>query len=305
MFTINKDKLFNILNNINTNCMYKNIKDKSFNDVKKFTRLLDKIDLNRYAVDYIQNRLIVVRPKITPINYFKNLIICPFDNEFAIQNEECESITYTFPTKERKSYLAPENTPLNESYCIKGFMNPGILNAITIYMLDTGLIPEDTMVVFSVKANFSKRDCDDIIEYLQKYMNAFNNNLQNIIVMDYTMEEKSYPRKDYIGKFNSEGTLPEFSHHMAKKLYDMETVEFRRGTNYDVNINRLPNFREHYRKLMDYFRCQTYNECRLFVFSDKPVSSKYSYLLKGQFMTEWNSVEKYINILTNMIKRGE
>ena len=71
MFSINKDKFFTILNDINKTCNYVNVKDKAFIDIQKFNELLAKIDLNKYACDYVQNRFIAIRPRNLPFTYIR------------------------------------------------------------------------------------------------------------------------------------------------------------------------------------------------------------------------------------------
>lgn len=307
MFTINKDKFFTILNDLNKNCRYTNIRDKYYMDIPKFKNILDYIDLNKYTLEYVQNRLITIRPKNLPIQLVRNIIINPIDNKYAIETEECDNITYEFPTTERKTYLTTGNTGgENESYCIKGFMNPAILNTILIYMLNTNLIPNDTMVIFSLKANESKFDADDIIEYLQKYhLDKFNRSLMSVINLDYTSLEKGYPRKGYVGKIIIQSDNPSYSNYALSKFSIVENFDYRSKEGFDIYIKPMPKVKDNYKKILQYFNSPLYIEDRLFIFSDRPINAKYNVLCNSSFLVEWDTIDKYINQLYYYLKRGE
>lgn len=304
MFTINKDKLFDILNKLNKNCKYENIINKHYYEVAKIKELVDLMDFTKYDCDYIQNRFIIIKDKHMPLEHIKNLIICPFDTELAIANTDCVNITYNFPTKKKKSYLHPETDETNESYCIKGYQNPGILNAILVYMLNTGLIQKETAIIFSLKSNHSKKDNDDIIEYFQENIHHCPH-IKNVIVMDFTSLEKGYPKKDYIGKIEVESIVMAISNKIIKKAYELENFDFKQPNNYEVIVKELPKIRGGYKKLLNYFPIESYNTFRLFGFNERPVNLKYSNLLKNSFLVEWNSVEKMINLLSKIQEEGE
>ena len=307
MFTINKDKFFTILNDLNKTCIYRNIRDTYFMDVPKFKNLLDYIDLNKYSLEYMQNRLISIRHKNFPFELIRNLVICPIDTKYSLSNEECENISYEFPTEERKSYLTTGNTGgENETYCIKGIMDPSILNSILVYMLNTNLIPLDTMVIFTLKGNASKFDGDDIIEYLQKYnLNKFNRSLTNVINLNYTSLSKGYPRKDYVAKIDIQSVDPSFANIALKKFSRVENFDYKSKEKFDINIKPLPKVLDNYKKILAYFKTPVYIEDRLFIFSDIPINNKYYVITNGTFLVEWNTIDKYINQLYYFLKGGE
>lgn len=307
MFTINKDKFFTILNDLNKTCIYRNVKDQYFMDIPKFKTILDNIDLNYYSLEYVQNRLITVKSKEIPMNLIKNIIICPIDTKYKIENEECENINYTFPIKEKKTYLTTnDNNNDNEKYCIKGCMNPAILNSILLYMINTNLIPIHTMVIFTLKGNESKFDGDDIIEYLQKYkLNKFNNDLLNIIKLDYTSLEKGYPKKDYIGNISIESDYTCLSNNALNKFMEIENFDCKRNKDFEIKIKSLPKIKDNYKKLIDYFNASVYIEDRIFIFNDEPINNKYNVLVYNSFLIEWDTINKYINQLYNYIKRSD
>lgn len=305
MFAINKDKFFNILTDINKNCVYRNVKDKAFTDITKFNNLMEWVDLNQFSVDYVQNRLIVIRKRSKPFDQFKNLLICPFDTPKPLPTDECENISYVFPTEKRKSYLTTSVAGTNESYCIKGYMNPGILNAIVLYMVNTNLISDDTMVIFSLKANSIKRDDDDIIEYLQQYLNSINNRFENIINLNYTGLEKGYPRQNYTSKFKIESIVPEGSFDLINRICEIESLDYRKTVNFDVDAFKPPVIKDNYRKIGVYFKIPNYVESRLFIFAEKKVDVKFSVVTDNNFLVEWNSVEKFINHLYYLNKRRD
>lgn len=306
MFTINKEKFLNILNDVNKSCVYRNVKDKAFSEITKFNNILDYVDLNEYALDYVQNRLIVIRKRHLPFDKFKNLVICPLDTPKPLPTDSCDSISYTFPTEKKKSYLTTPTSGTNESLCIKGFMNPGILNAILIYMLDTKLISDETMIVLSLKANSIKRDDDDIIEYLQKnYLNSMNSNFKNIINFNYTGLEKGYPKQNYTSKFRIESKFPNEALINLRKLCEVESIDYRKDYNFDVEVYQMPKFLDNYRKILMYFNIPNYIESRLFIFAQNKVEAKFSVITNNEFLVEWNSVEKFINHIYYLIKRRE
>ena len=307
MFSINKDKFFTILNDINKTCIYRNIKDKYYMDITKFNNILNYIDMNEYDLQYIQNRLIVIKNKYIPIECIKNIIICPFDTKDAIINEECENINYNFSIDKKKSYLTEDNNEnKNESYCIKGNMNPAILNTVLLYMISTNLLSKETMIIFSLKTEYSKFDNDDIIEYLQKNnLNYMNNSFINIINLFYTTLEKGYPKKDYCYKMYINSDKPEFSNEILKKANYIQNLDFKPKDNYDVIINKFPLIKDGYRKINEYFKIPNYIEDRLFVFRESPSPIRFDVIVNNYFLVEWNTIEKYINELYYLIKGSE
>ena len=48
-----------------------------------------------------------------------------------------------------------ENENTNEKDCIKGMMNPGLLNAVVIYMLQHKMFDSKNLIIFSLKSNVS------------------------------------------------------------------------------------------------------------------------------------------------------
>lgn len=305
MFTINKDKFFNILTDINKSCVYKNVKDCYFMEIPKFNNMMNYIDMNEFNVDYVQNRLITIKRKDIDLKFIKNLIICPIDTKGNLINEQCENISYNFPTVKRNSFLTQQDNEINESYCIKGYMTPGILNAILVYMINNGYMNNDTMIIFSLKSNNSRFDGDDIIEYLQKYLKIYQNSITNIINLDYTSLERAFPKKDYCEKIIVESIYPTYSNEFMKRALNIENLNFRKGINFDLDVKPLPAVLDNYRKILQYFQAMNYIDFRLFIFSDKPVIAKYHNLVDIEYLVEWNSIEKMINHLYDIIKRGE
>lgn len=306
MFTINKDKFFTILNDLNKPCVYNDIVDKHYNDVPKIKALLEYVDKDKYTIEYVQNRLITVRTKGMPVNLVENIIICPFDTKGSIPDTECQYIDYEFPSTERKSYLTTGNTGgENESYSIKGYMNPAILNSIITYMLNTNLFPIGTMVVFSLKTEATKFDHDDIIEYLQKHnLNQHNKSIRNIIKLDYTSLNKGYPKKNFYSKITIESDSPGYSNFALKKFEQVNNFNYDEKENHEIYLKPMPKIKDSYKKLMDYFNIPLYIEDRLFIFSDTPINFKYNVLANNAFLVEWNSIDKYINQLYFYLKRG-
>jgi len=307
MFVINKDRFFEILTTMNKTCMFRDIKDKYIKDVPKLKEIFEFVDLNKYDLEYCQNRLVAIKDKTTPINFIRNLIICPFDTEFVLQSEECENITYEFPSTLRKSYLTTGNTGgENESLCIKGYMNPSILNSILLYMLDTNLIPSDTMVIFSLKANTTKFDADDIIEYLQvKGLNDVNKGIVNVINLNYTSLDKGYPKKDFAGKIVIQSDDPSFANYALRKFNIDQNFDKTLINNFETFVKPMPKIKDNYLKLLQYFRIPLYIEDRLFIFTDKTINMKYHVICNTNFLVEWNTINNYINELYYYIKRGE
>jgi hypothetical protein len=303
MFNINRDKFFNILTDLNKSCKYNDIKDKYFMEVPKFNNLMNYIDLNKYTLDYMQNRLIAIKRKDVPANYIKNLILCPMYTKNRLDPEECENITFTFPTEKRNSYLTDTNKDeTNESYCVKGLLNPGILNAILVYMLNTNLISYDTMIIFKITDSNS-----DVIEYLQKNssLDAFNNELINIININYTENKSGFYNKGFMGQVFIEGNNPSSVNEIVKKAYEIESFDFKYHDNFEVMHKSLPKLMDGNRKLLTYFNASVYIDDRLFIFSDKSKSIKFSVLVEDTFLVEWNTIEKFINQLYCIIKGDE
>lgn len=313
---LNRKEFFNILQKITKQCNKNDYYNKYFEDIPKFKELLEMIDLDSYDFNYIQNRFISIKSKTVELKDINQIILCSFDtahNVFINEDEKCENIVYEYQVKKRNSYLTkPINEEerknftenINEKDCIKGKMDSSILNSILIYMLNHYLIGKNSLILFTLKNHDNKWQSIDVLEYLQKYIDKDYNRIKSIIDLDFCSQPKGMPKKDYTGKIevalNRYPTIKDF----VEKNTKLE--KFKNEYNYDYTINRdlkLIYDRDFspYKEITNYFNIPILIKSKLFIFTDKEPTNKFStFFLEKPFLTEWSSVEKFINILINL-----
>lgn len=316
MIKINRNEFFNILQQLNKPCTYFNIKDKYVDEVEKFNNMLDFINLNEYNLDYIQNRFFAIKNRFTDLNQIERIIICPFDTKI-LKIEPCENTVYNYEVKKRNSYLTKpinknernnftENT--NEKDCIKGMMNPGLLNAVVIYMLQHKMFDSKNLIIFSLKSNDTQWHSDDILEYLQNNIYQFDNHIKMIIDMRFCSNAKGKPQKDFTGRLNFRTEWNENAIPYISKITRLEDETFKEKMNYTIKVdhnikknNPVTDFAL-YQRIINYFNINLLFQPRLFIFYDKSPSNKFSTsFLEKEFLCEWDSIEKYINILQEIV----
>lgn len=317
MIKINRKEIFNILQKINISCTTPEIINKQFNEIKKLDSVLELIDLNEYSFDYITNRFIAIKNKNINLTQIKKIIICPFDTK-TINIKKCENIIYDYTEKPRNSYLTKPikeedrkkfTEKTNEKDCIKGNMNPAILNSIIIYMLNHSMISKETLIIFSLKTT-TKWDTDDILEYLQNNIYKFNNSLDHLIDLTFCADVKGKPRKDFSSKIIFRTDKFDKSIPYIINITRLDDDKFKEDLNYTLKIDHgikntnLPVVSDfsRYQNIINYFNINLLFQCKLFVFSDKEPSNKFStFYFDNEFIIEWDSIEKYINILNEIL----
>ena len=310
---LNRKFFFNLLKKLNLPCTIYDYKNIYFEYIPKFNALIKEIDLDAYSLDYIQNRFIIIKQKSIPLEEITQIIFCPFDTKHNVQPTKCEKVVYEYDTKARNSYLTKPRkdndrktfeTSTKQKDCIKGCMEPGLLNAIAVYMLNNSLISPTTMIVFGLKNYDSKWTSIDVLEYLQKH-NLQKNccKLKSIIDMDFTSSPKGLPNKDFTGRIEI-GTkrIPTLMDYI-NSITQIEKEEVKEDLNYTLKVNRNlmllydQDFQYH-KELSNYYNIDILSKFRLNVFTDVPPTNKFStFFMEKPFLVEWDSINKYINLL--------
>lgn len=310
---VDRKVFFNILQKLNLSCNINDFKDVYFEHVPKFKALMDQIDLDAYNLDYIQNRFIIVKPRYTPLTEITQLIFCPFNTKHYIRPEKCEEVIFEYYKKPRNSYLRkPINfsdrvkfeTSTNEKDCIKGIMEPGLLNAIIIYMINNLLLGPTTMVVFGLKNYDSVWTSNDVLEYLQNHgLDKSNCKIASVVDIDFSSQEKGLPAKDFTGVIEiGVKKVPS----VMKYINDVTQIEeegLRESLNYVIKVNRNlkmlydRDFLYH-KELTNFLDINILSKFRINCFTDIPPSNKFStFFMDKPFLVEWDSINKFINLL--------
>lgn len=314
-YKLNRKEFFNILQKITMNCKHEDFFNIPFQQVKKFQSILDIIDLDTYNLNYIQNRFLYIINKNTYIKEINHILFCTFDtrsNVNIIENN-CENTVFEYEVKKRNSYLTKpinederkkftENT--NEKDCIKGMIEPSILNSVVLYMLNNQLFSDKTLIVFSLKDNDGDWQSIDVLEYLQKYIEKDFNNLKSVIQLDFCSEYKGKPKKKFTGKVECAlRRYPTIESFMEKSthLYDnKEKLHYDYYLNRNIELLYDNNFALH-RDLVNYFDIPILIKSRMFIFTDiKPTNKFSTFFIEKSFLVEWDTIESYINILINL-----
>lgn len=304
-----KKYFFNILQNLNKRCIKDDFYDLDFDSVSKFKEFKDMIDLSLYDLTYIQNRMIIVKYKNTPIENISQIIISPFDTDYKDNIKECENIVYNYKPLRRNSYLTKPIKEedrkkfvdeINQSDCIKGSMNPALLNAIVVYMLKQKYFNFSTMIVFPLKFNSGNWQDDDLLEYLQKYLTP-NNDIDSIVLLNLTSNIKGqYIPQGYNQSevaINMYDTSNEYVNNANTLLIDdlhKSNIRF----NAKLCKDKLRNITL-YDDLIYHMNIKTKIILRLFVFTDKKPTNKFtSFFLNDDFIVEYKEILNFMNLIS-------
>lgn len=313
--TINRNYIFNLLKNLNYSCNKDDYFNKAFKGVKKFDNLVTEIDLDCYDVSYVQNRFIAIKNKSVPLNKIRKIIFCPFNTAHNTRLTECENTTFYFDTCKRVTYLTKPidnsqrtefETSTNYRDCIKGCMESALLDAIILYMLNSLMISNDTLIIYGLKYYDSAWSSLDVLEWLQGYgLNKHNSSFESIIDIDYTSAPKGLPIKDYMGRIEiGVKKLPKIMDHI-NEITHIEENEMIKNLNYSLKVNRnlqlLYDQDFHFHKdLSNYFDSNILAKFKLDCFTDKLPSNKFStFFMDYPFLVQWESIEKFINLLSS------
>ena len=306
---LNRDTFFYILQELNKNCKVQDYKDKYIDNVEKITSLLNLLDLNAYQVDYIQNRFIMIKQKNIPLCYIKQIIFCPFDTRHNVNILPSIETIYNYKPKKRNSYLTKpinktdrvDNVEDNEKDCIMGNLEPSILNASIAYMLINHLLSSNTMVVFTLKNYDSKWSSLDVLEYLQNNISGNETLFHSIVDLDFTSNTKGLPSKDYAGKIELAINSITDSFNTINNITNIDDLKDELNYTLTVNHNLKMLYNKdfsYHNELVNYYKFHILMKLRLFIFTNQEPNSKFNNIfLYKPFLTEWDSVEKYINII--------